>query len=126
MFDRVEIPYGCYWSTPFVRWQGALQHLHAIKFAAHVASRELERRNIDPKIFDAGVLGMSVYQHQSFYGTPWFMGLLGAPQAPGPTLSQVCASGVRAPVLAAMEIASGLAQTVLAATTDRCSNGPHT
>jgi acetyl-CoA acetyltransferase len=126
MFDQVEIPYGCYWSTPFVRWQGSLQHLHAVKFAAHVASRELERRNIDPAVFDAGVLGMSVYQHQSFYGTPWFMGLLGAPQAPGPTLSQVCASGVRAPVLAAMEIASGLAGTVLAATTDRCSNGPHT
>ena len=126
MFDQVEIPYGAYWSTPFVRWQGALQHLHAIKFAAHVARRELDKRNIDPKIFDAGVLGMSVYQHQSFYGTPWFMGLLGAPQAPGPTLSQVCASGVRVPILAAMEIASGLAQTVLAATTDRCSNGPHT
>jgi acetyl-CoA acetyltransferase len=125
MFDQVEIPYGCYWSTPFVRWQGALQHLHAVKFAAHVASRELEKRKIDPQVFDAGVLGMSVYQHQSFYGTPWFMGLLGAPQAPGPTLSQVCASGVRAPVLACAEIASGLANTVLAATTDRCSNGPH-
>ena len=126
MFDQVEIPYGCYWSTPFVRWQGAEEHWHEIKFAAHVAGRELERGKIDPKIFEGGVLGMSVYQHQSFYGTPWFMGLLGAPQAPGPTLSQVCASGVRAPVLAAMEIASGLAQTVLAATTDRCSNGPHT
>ncbi len=25
---------------------------------------------------------MSVYQHQSFYGAPWFMSLLGAPQAP--------------------------------------------
>ena len=60
MFDQVEIPYGCYWSTPFVRWQGALQHLHAIKFAAHVARRELDRRKIDPKIFDAGVLGLSV------------------------------------------------------------------
>ena len=126
MFDQVEIPYGCYWSTPFVRWQGALQHLHAVKFAAYVARRELDKRKIDPKIFDAGVLGMSVYQHQSFYGTPWFMGLLGAPQAPGPTVSQVCASGVRATLLASMEIASGLARTVLAATTDRCSNGPHT
>jgi acetyl-CoA acetyltransferase len=103
-----------------------LQHLHAVKFAAHVASRELEKRKIDPQVFDAGVLGMSVYQHQSFYGAPWFMGLLGAPQAPGPTLSQVCASGVRAPLLACAEIASGLANTVLAATTDRCSNGPHT
>ena len=126
MFEHVEIPYGCYWSSPFVRWQGTLQHLHAVKFAAHVASRELARRDIDPKSFDAGVLGISVYQHQSFYGTPWFMGLLGAPQAPGPTVSQVCASGVRVLVMAAQEIGSGLAQTVLAATADRCSNGPHT
>lgn len=126
MFEQVEIPYGCYWSSPFVRWQGALQNLHALKFAAHVARHELARRNIDPTSFDAGVLGLSIYQHQSFYGTPWFMGLLGAPQAPGPTVSQVCASGVRTMVMAAQEIGSGLAQTVLAATADRCSNGPHT
>jgi len=126
MFEQIEIPYGCYWSSPFVRWQGALQDLHAVKFAAHVARHELARRNIDPASFDAGVLGLSVYQHQSFYGTPWFMGLLGAPQAPGPTVSQVCASGVRTMVMAAQEIGSGLAQTVLAATADRCSNGPHT
>jgi len=126
MFELVEIPYGCYWSSPFVRWQGALQHLHAVKFAAHVANRELATRNIDPASFDAGVLGLSVYQHQSFYGTPWFMGLLGAPNAPGPTVSQVCASGTRVLVLAAYEIGSGLAQAVLAATADRCSNGPHT
>ena len=126
MFEKVEIPYGCYWSTPFARWQGSMQHLHAVKFAAYVARRELASRNIDPKFFDAGVLGLSIYQHQSFYGTPWFMGLLGAPQAPGPTVSQVCASGVRTVLMAAQEISSGLAQTVLAATADRCSNGPHT
>ena len=126
MFEQVEIPYGCYWSSPFVRWQGSLQHLHAIKFAAHVAGRELAKRDIDPTVFDAGVLGLSVYQHQSFYGTPWFMGLLGAPLAPGPTVSQVCASGARVLLTAVQEITGGLAQTVLAATADRCSNGPHT
>ncbi len=126
MFEQVEIPYGCYWSSPFVRWQGSMQDLHAVKFAAHVASRELAKREIDPASFDAGVFGLSIYQHQSFYGTPWFMGLLGAPQAPGPTVSQVCASGVRAVLMGAQEIGSGLAQTVLAATADRCSNGPHT
>jgi acetyl-CoA acetyltransferase len=103
-----------------------MQHLHAVKFAAYVARRELAKRDIDPTSFDAGVFGLSIYQHQSFYGTPWFMGLLGAPQAPGPTVSQVCASGVRAVLMAAQEIGSGLAQTVLAATADRCSNGPHT
>ncbi|MCP4299552.1 MAG: thiolase family protein, partial [Gammaproteobacteria bacterium] len=96
------------------------------KFAAQVASREVAKREIDPASFDAGVLGLSIYQHQSFYGTPWFMGLLGAPQAPGPTVSQVCASGVRAVLMGAQEIGSGLAQTVLTATADRCSNGPHT
>jgi len=126
MFEQVEIPYGCYWSSPFVRWQGSMQHLHSLKFAAHVAARELAKREIDPASFDAGVFGLSIYQHQSFYGTPWFMGLLGAPQAPGPTVSQVCASGVRAVLMGAQEIGSGLAQTVLAATADRCSNGPHT
>lgn len=126
MFEQIEIPYGCYWSTPFARWQGSMQHLHSIKFAACVARRELARRNIEPTSLDAGILGISVYQHQSFYGTPWFMGLLGAPQAPGPTVSQACASGVRVLVMAAQEISSGLAQTVLAATADRCSNGPHT
>jgi len=126
MFEQVEIPYGCYWSSPFVRWQGSMQDLHSVKFAAHVARRELAKRDIDPTSFDAGVFGLSVYQHQSFYGTPWFMGLLGAPQAPGPTVSQVCASGVRAVLMGAQEIGSGLAQTVLAATADRCSNGPHT
>ena len=55
MFDQVEIPYGCYWSTPFVRWQGALQHLHAIKFAAHVASREptpAKLSTVTRKIYD--------------------------------------------------------------------------
>jgi len=126
MFEQIEIPYGCYWSTPFVQWQGSMQNLHAVKFAAYVASRELARRDIDPTIFDAGVFGLSIYQHQSFYGTPWFMGLLGAPRAPGPTVSQVCASGVRAVLMGAQEIGSGLAQTVLTATADRCSNGPHT
>jgi hypothetical protein len=35
MFDQVEIPYGCYWSTPFVRWQEAFQHLHAVKFVVN-------------------------------------------------------------------------------------------
>ena len=53
--DKVEIPYGAYWSTPFAKWQGSLQHLHAMKFAAWVAKRELEKRKIDPKSFDTGV-----------------------------------------------------------------------
>ena len=75
---RVEIPYGAYWSTPFVRWQGSLAHLHSLEFAAHVAKAELARRGIDAAAFDYGVLGFSVPQKQSFYGLPWLAGLVGA------------------------------------------------
>lgn len=31
---EVEIPHGCYWSTPFTRWQRAFQHLNSVEFAA--------------------------------------------------------------------------------------------
>ena len=34
MGERVVIPYGSYWSTPFARWQGAFAQLHSLRFAA--------------------------------------------------------------------------------------------
>lgn len=124
-FDRVEIPYGAYWSTPFAKWQGSLQHLHSLKFAAHVAKAELARREIGPEVFDAGVLGMTTVQHQSFYGAPWPFHDIGLKHVAGPTLSQVCATGARVVLTAAAEIQLGMAHTVLALAADRVSNGPH-
>ena len=122
---RAEIPYGAYWSTPFARWQGSLAHLHSVEFAAHVAKLELARLGIDPKLFDHGVLGMSVPQKHAFYGMPWLMGMIGAGQVGGPTLMQACATGVRTLLAAAQEVQSGLATTSLVVTCDRTSNGPH-
>ena len=75
---KAHIPYGAYWSTPFARWQGSFANLHSVEFAAHVARAELARRRIDPAAFDHGVLGFSVPQKHSFYGLPWFTGLMGA------------------------------------------------
>ena len=69
-FERVEVPYGAYWSTPFAKWQGKLQHLHSMKLAAHVAKAELKKRDISPEVFDFGTLGMTLPQFQSFYGAP--------------------------------------------------------
>jgi acetyl-CoA acetyltransferase len=120
-----EIPYGCYWSTPFAKWQGSFQRLHSIEFAAHVAKAELARRDIPASVFDYGVLGTSVPQKQCFYGAPWLMGLIGADRVGGPTLSQACATGVRCLLGAATEIQAGLAKIALSATCDRTSNGPH-
>ena len=122
---NAEIPYGAYWSTPFARWQGSFSHLHSLEFAGHVVKTELGSRGIDPAVFDAGVLGFSVPQKHSFYGLPWVAGLAGAGHIGGPTLMQACATGVRVLLTAAQEINSGLAETLLAITCDRTSNGPH-
>ncbi|MCF8150508.1 MAG: thiolase family protein [Burkholderiaceae bacterium] len=125
MTFKAEIPYGAYWSTPFSRWQGSFANLHSIEFAAHVARLELGKRKIDPTFFDYGVLGLSVPQKHSFYGLPWLTGMIGAPNAGGPTLMQACATGVRTLLAAAQEIEVGMASTVLAINCDRTSNGPH-
>jgi acetyl-CoA acetyltransferase len=120
-----EIPYGAYWSTPFARWQGSLSHLHSLEFAAHVAGEELARRNIPLDQIDHGILGMTVPQHQSFYGLPWVTGMMGADGVAGPTISQACATGARTLAAACHEVRSGLSDSALILTTDRTSNGPH-
>jgi acetyl-CoA acetyltransferase len=125
MTYKAEIPYGAYWSTPFARWQGSFANLHSVEFAAHVARLELERRKIDPQVFDYGVLGFSVPQKHSFFGLPWLTGLIGANAVGGPTLMQACATGVRTLLAAAQEIEVGLAGTALVLNCDRTSNGPH-
>lgn len=122
---HAQIPYGAYWSTPFARWQGSFANLNSVEFAAHVARQELEKRSIAIDEFDYGVLGITVPQHHSFYGLPWFMGLIGASHVAGPTINQACATGTRALSAAVQEIESGLATTALAVACDRTSNGPH-
>ena len=123
--NGIAIPYGAYWSTPFARWQGSLAHLHSLTFAAYVAKQALGRRGIDPAVFDHAVLGLTVPQRGSFYGLPWLMGELGAPNVAGPTINQACATGVRVLQSAAAEIRDGGATTCLAIAADRTSNGPH-
>jgi acetyl-CoA acyltransferase len=119
------IPYGAYWSTPFCRWQGSLSHLHALEFAAHTAKAELARRKIDAAQFDYAVLGTTVPQQRSFYGTPWLLGMIGAARISGPTLSQACATSARCLQDAAQQITGGDATSTLIVTADRTSNGPH-
>lgn len=119
------IPYGAYWSTPFVRWQGSLSHLHPLELAAWVAKTELARRNIGVEHLDYGVLGVTIPSRSSFFGLPWVTGMLGAMNVGGPTISQACATSARCLQAASQEVACGLAQCALVLTADKCSNGPH-
>ncbi|CAG0974843.1 acetyl-CoA C-acetyltransferase [Anaerolineae bacterium] len=124
-FQNVFIPYGGYWCTPFVRWQGTLANTHPILLAAETAKRALKERNIAPDIFDALFFGMSVPQKHSFYGAPWLAAEIGAPGITGPVLSQACATSARVVASSAFEVETGANRVVLAMAADRCSNGPH-
>jgi acetyl-CoA acetyltransferase family protein len=124
-FEKVFIPYGAYWSTPFCRWQGNFSHLHAVKFAAETTLRALADRKISPETFDGIVLGMTIPQQYSFYGAPWLAGLIGAPNITGPIIAQACATSARSIISAALEIENQTHEAVLVITCDRTSNSPH-
>jgi acetyl-CoA acetyltransferase len=119
------IPYGCYWSTPFARWQGALAHLHSLEFAAHVAREALAGCAVPLEVIDYGVLGMTVPQQGCFYGLPWATGLMGAPHVGGPSVNQACATSARILQMAGEAVAGGDSQAALVLAADRTSNGPH-
>jgi len=123
--NDIAIPYGAYWSTPFARWQGSLAHLHSLQFAAWTARRALQRRELEPAVFDHAALGLSVPQHGAFYGLPWVMAQIGASGVAGPTISQACATGVRLLQSLAASLREGEATVALAIAADRVSNGPH-
>jgi acetyl-CoA acetyltransferase len=124
-FNHVFIPYGGYWSTPFVRWQGNFAHLHPMEFAADVAKNALRERDITPEIFDTLFLGMTIPAEHSFYGAPWLAGLIGATTVSGPTINQACATSARVIGSVAFEVESDLNRCILAITCDKTSNGPH-
>lgn len=118
------IPYGAYWSTPFTRWQGALSHLHSLRFVAWQARRELEARKLQEAPIDLAVLGTTVPQQGTFFGLPWVTGMMGREQLGGPTVSQACATSARMVAMASDAVASGSADCALLLAADRVSNGP--
>jgi acetyl-CoA acetyltransferase family protein len=125
-FNKTYIPYGCYWSTPFVRWQGSFAHLNSVIFAADVAKSALEKRHLTPEIFQAIHMGITVPQKHSFYGQTWLAGLIGAPKTTGPMIAQACATSARVIGGATAEVEASPRDdySVLAITCDRTSNGP--
>lgn len=124
-FVDVWLPYGAYWSSPFVTWQGSFASLAPIPFAADLAKHALNERGIAADRIHGVCLGNTVPSRHSFYGAPWFAALAGLEHVSGPTINQACATSVRCAVQAAMELQSGSGTAWLAAAADRTSNGPN-
>ncbi len=123
-FEKSYIPYGGYWSTPFVKWQGNFANLHPLKFAGQITQQALEAKNVSPQVFTSLYLGMTVPAKHSFYGAPWLAGMIGAGDITGPVFSQACATSARVIGSAAFAVETG-DETILCVTADRTSNGPH-
>ena len=118
------VPYGCYFSSPFCRWQGSLGSHNSIELAAGVTRGFLEDRQLDPEVLESLVLGYTVPQRHSFYGAPWLAGMIGAPGISGQMVGQACATSARIVANAALEVEAGLRSAVLTVACDRTSNGP--
>jgi acetyl-CoA acetyltransferase len=117
------IPLGLAWSSPFVRWQGALAEMSSLDLAVDVTARALADRGLPADAFDRLVLGWTVPQPAIFYGAPTVAARLGAEGLTGPMLSQACAtSAVCVEMAAVLADQEGGLNLVIAS--DRVSNGP--
>ncbi len=120
-FENAVIPLSAAWSSPFVRWQGATADLNSLDLAHQVAARALQERGVDWPVTEL-ILGLTIPQHESFYGAPTLAARLGFANVSGPMIAQACATWVAAIHAAAATPDDG-ARLVI--TTDRTSNGPH-
>jgi len=125
MYKNAYVPYKGYWSSPFCRWQGALQNQHAVELAAATAKRFFELRGFTPDVFDGIVFGATVPQKMWFYDAPWFATLMGNPNISGPRVAQACATSTVSLNIAASSIETGSNTRILVAAADRTSNGPN-
>ncbi len=125
MLTKAYIPYGGYYSTPFIRWQGALQNENALTLGAATTKRFLETKGWDPLAIEYVLLGSTVYQPSWFYGGPWTAALLGAVNSPGVLITQACSTAAFSISQAAQGIETGMYDNGWCLLVDRCSNGPH-
>jgi acetyl-CoA acetyltransferase family protein len=126
MYSKAFIPYGGYYSSPFVRWQGCLQNENSIELGAATAKRWLASKNLAAAIFDYLYLGNTVGQLHSFYAAPWAAAMMGADRTPGLHVPQACSTSTTCVSLAAAGIETGSFNNAFCLMTDRMSNGPHT
>lgn len=128
-FSRVYIPYGGYYSTPFCRWQGALQNENSIELGGKTARRWfMEKKKIDPTLLDYLYFGITIHQPHFFYAHNWAAGMLvdNKKGLPGLFINQACTTSTTILNLAALAIEHGDFEVGFGLMTDRCSNGAHT
>ena len=128
-FKKAYIPYNGYYSTPFIRWQGALQNENSIELGGKTARKWLlEKKKIDPAIFDYLYFGITITQPHLFYSHNWAAGIItdNKKNLPAIMVNQACTTSTTILNLAALAIEQGSMEVAFGLMADRCSNGAHT
>lgn len=123
-FTQAAIPVRHMWSSPFVRWQGALADVSSLDLAHAVTRDALAQRGADLTRITQLVVGTTIPQPGSFYAVPWLAARLGMEGLTGPHLSQACATSVACVMSAALSVEVQAEACSLVIATDRTSNGP--
>lgn len=125
MYSKAFIPYGGYYSSPFVKWQGSLQNENSIELGAATAKRWLASKSMEATMFDYMYVGSTVFQKHWFYSGPWAAALIGAERTTGLHVPQACSTSTTCVSLAAAGLETGSFENSFCLMTDRLSNGPH-
>ncbi|MBW3656722.1 MAG: thiolase family protein [Gemmatimonadetes bacterium] len=123
-FERAAIPLRHLWSSPFVRWQGALADVSSLDLAHAVTRDALAQRQVDRGRVTQLVLGTTIPQQGSFYAAPWLAARLGMQGISGPHIAQACATSAACLMAAARSADENPSTCSLVVATDRTSNGP--
>jgi acetyl-CoA acetyltransferase len=121
---KAFIPYGGYYSTPFVKWQGSLQNENAIKLAGNTSKRFFQEKALDPQMIEFLYFGQTSYQKGSFYAAPYAAYEMGI-NVPGQSTSHACATSTTAVFNAASAIEADGFNAVYCLMADRLSNSAH-
>jgi acetyl-CoA acetyltransferase family protein len=125
-YTKAYIPYGGYYSTPFVRWNGSLKSENPITLSADTAKRWFADKKIDPTVLDFLYMGSTVVNPLSFYGHAYAAAVIldRKKEIPALSMNQVCATSTTTLGLAANDIELGNFDSVFCLSTDRCSSTP--
>lgn len=125
-YTKAFIPYGGYYSTPFVRWNGSLKGENPIVLGAETAKRWFSEKGIDPTVLDFLYYGSTVVNPLSFYGHAYSAAVIldRKKEIPSISLNQVCATSTTTLALAANDVELGNFDTIFCLSSDRTSSGP--
>ena len=125
-YTKAFIPYGGYYSTPFVRWNGSLKGENPIVLGAETAKRWFAEKEIDPTVLDFLYYGSTVVNPLSFYGHAYSAAVIldRKKEIPAISLNQVCATSTTTLALAANDVELGNFDTIFCLSSDRTSSAP--